>query len=121
MQFITVASALFAAAVAAPVAQTPDCPNPAHCGGSPPDPNSYENIDITNYFLRRTGNSIVAVDFTLEGKDGSVDCAISASPSISLPSPVTKCGDSAYRFAVIAPENADSDASLALYKELGPG
>lgn len=121
MQFITVASALFAAAAAAPVAQTPECPNPAHCGDTPADPSTYENIDITNYFLRRTGDSIVAVDFTLEGNDGPVDCAISASPSISLPSPVTKCGDSAYRFGLIAPESEYSDVSLALYKELGPG
>jgi hypothetical protein len=31
MQFL-VAASLFAAALAAPVAQTTDCPNPAHCG-----------------------------------------------------------------------------------------
>lgn len=60
MQFIAVAS-LFAAALAAPAPapQTTDCPNPAHCGTAP-DPAKYENIDISDYYLRKN-NGIQSV------------------------------------------------------------
>ena len=54
MRFFTAASVLFAAAIAAPTPapQTSDCPNPAHCG-EPADPSKYENVNISDYYLRK--------------------------------------------------------------------
>jgi hypothetical protein len=101
MQFI-VASALFAAAIAAP---------------APVSQTSSENINISDYFLRKN-NGIQAVDFTLQGNNGTVKCAIGATPS--LPSEVVACGDSKYRFGLIKPTAAYSDAGLAVYHEYGP-
>jgi hypothetical protein len=116
MQFLTAAT-LFAAALAAPTPQTPDCPNPAHCGGSAPlDPASYENIDISDFFLRKNPG-IQSAGFKLTGNNGTVACSIGAVES--LPSAVEACGDSKYRFGLI--ESTDgSEIGLRLYREIGP-
>ena len=113
MQFLTVAALFAAAAVAAPVAQTPDCPNPAHCGG-PPDPATYENIDISDFYLRKNPG-IQNAGFTLKGDDGTVKCEIGE--VTSLPSEVQTCGDSKYRFGLIESTNEDSAVGLRLYHE----
>jgi hypothetical protein len=95
MQFLTIAS-LFAAALAAPTPQTTDCPNPAHCGG-PPDPAHYENVDITDWSLRKNNGTIQSVYFKLSGENATdLVCETGVIPS--LPAPVVNCGDSDYRY-----------------------
>ncbi|KAJ4305579.1 hypothetical protein N0V90_001110 [Kalmusia sp. IMI 367209] len=106
---------LFAAALAAPAPQTTDCPNPAHCGGSAPDPSTYENIDISDFYLRKNPG-IQNAGFTLAGANGTVQCEIGAVES--LPSEVQICGDSKYRFGLIESES-DGEAGLRLYHETG--
>lgn len=118
MRFSTAASILFAGAAFAaptPAPQTTDCPNPAHCP-APVDPNKYENIDITDYSLRKN-NGIQNVSFTLKGETGEdVQCSIGKTDS--LPSPVVTCGDSPYRFGLIEPtDGATGDAGLAIYHQ----
>ncbi|CAO2657521.1 Nn.00g036470.m01.CDS01 [Neocucurbitaria sp. VM-36] len=117
MQFITVASALFAAALAAPAPQTTDCPNPAHCGGAP-DPSTYENIDISDYTLRKN-DGIQSVYFKLSGTNGTgIVCQTGAVPTV--PSEVVSCGESAYRFGVVADPNGGEETGLAIYHQTAP-
>lgn len=117
MQFLTVASALFAAALAAPMAQTTDCPNPAHCGEAP-DPSTYENIDITDYNLRKN-DGIQGVFFKLSGNNTTdISCEIGAVPTI--PSEVVTCGESDYRFGVVADPNGGSEPGIAVYHQTSP-
>lgn len=116
MQFLTAAT-LFAAALAAPAPQTTDCPNPAHCG-SAPDPSTYDNIDITDFTLRKN-DGIQGASFTLSGSNGTAPCSIGAVPS--LPSAVEKCGDSLYRFGLIEATSQGAEVGLRLYREFGPG
>ncbi|KAH7402473.1 hypothetical protein BKA66DRAFT_448833 [Pyrenochaeta sp. MPI-SDFR-AT-0127] len=117
MQFITVASALFAVALAAPTAQTTDCPNPAHCG-EPADPASYENIDITDYYVRKN-EGIQNVSFKLSGNNATgISCEIGAVPTI--PSEVVTCGESDYRFGVVEDPNGGSEAGIAVYHQTSP-
>lgn len=114
MQFLTAAT-LFAVALAAPAPQTTDCPNPAHCGGSAPDPSTYENINISDFFLRKNPG-IQAAGFTLSGNNGTADCQIGAVES--LPSEVQICGETKYRFGLI--EGEDEGASyVRIYHETG--
>jgi hypothetical protein len=116
MQFLAAAS-LFAAAFAAPAPQTSDCPNPAHCGT--PSPERYENINISNFFLRKNGSSIDSVDFKLSGENAdNISCAIGAT---GLPSATITCGepDSNYRFILIKPTDPSRDADLAIYHQTG--
>jgi hypothetical protein len=116
MQFL-VAASLFAAALAAPAAQTPDCPNPAHCGA--PSTGPYENVDITDYFLRKNGSDITSVDFKLSGNAGkNISCAIGAT---TLPSETITCGepDSMYRFIMTKPTDPSRDADIAIYHQTG--
>ena len=114
MKFLSVAPMLFAAALAAPTPQTSDCPNPAHCGPAP-DPNKYENIDISDYTLRKN-DGIQSVSFTLKGETGE-EIACTIGKVDSLPSPVTTCGDSDYRFGLTKPTDDFSDAGLAIYHQ----
>lgn len=115
MQFFTVASALFAAALAAPAPQTSDCPNPAHCGGSPPDPSTYENIDITDFFVRKN-NGVQNASFKLTGKNATdLECTIGAT---GLPSKVVTCGDSDYRFGLTKGDT--TEFGLAIYHQTSP-
>ena len=94
MQFFTVASALFAAALAAPAPQTSDCPNPAHCGGSPPDPSTYENIDISDFYVRKN-NGIQNAGFKLTGKNATdLECSIAPGDG--------KCREMIYMFGTPA-------------------
>ncbi|KAK7192591.1 hypothetical protein DPSP01_006530 [Paraphaeosphaeria sporulosa] len=116
MQFLTAAT-LFAAALAAPAPQTSDCPNPAHCGGSAPDPSTYDNVDITDFYLRKNPG-IQNAGFTLSGNNGTVQCEIGAVES--LPSAVEVCGDSKYRFGLIEATSTGAEVGLRLYRETGP-
>ncbi|KAF2856881.1 hypothetical protein T440DRAFT_412218 [Plenodomus tracheiphilus IPT5] len=118
MQFITLAAALFGAAIAAPAPQTSDCPNPAHCG-EPPAPGTYENIDISEYTLRKNNGTVQAVSFKLSGDDAKdLLCETGAVPT--LPSEVVTCGDSKYRFGLVAsPTEGDVNPGLAVYHETG--
>lgn len=116
MQFITIASALFAAALAAPAPQTSDCPNPAHCGG--PDDTPRENIDISDYYLRKN-DGIQSISFKLSGDNATnIDCSIGPVPT--LPSEVVTCGESDYRFGVIESPNGQADPGLILYHQTAP-
>ena len=116
MQFFTAATLFAATALAAPVAQTTDCPNPAHCGGSPPDPSTYDNINISDFTLRKN-DGIQSVSFSLSGANGTAECSIGAVPS--LPSAVEVCGDSKYRFGLIEATSQGAEVGLRLYRELG--
>ncbi|KAF1934267.1 uncharacterized protein M421DRAFT_408 [Didymella exigua CBS 183.55] len=115
MQFFTVASLFAAAAIAAPAPQSTGCPNPAHCGGAP-DPSKTENINISDFFLRRNP-SIQSAGFKLSGNNATdISCEIGAVPS--LPSAVTNCGTSAYSFGLTKGES--TEYALAIYHETGP-
>ncbi|KAF1841870.1 uncharacterized protein K460DRAFT_292260 [Cucurbitaria berberidis CBS 394.84] len=117
MQFITVASALFAAAVAAPAPQTTDCPNPAHCG--PADTNQYENINIAEYSLRKN-DGIQSVYFKLSG-DNATDLTCQSGPIPTLPSDNVDCGEGTdYRFVVIKDPNGGSEPGLAINHQTAP-
>jgi hypothetical protein len=95
MQFIAAAS-LFAAALAAPMAQTSDCPNPAHCGE--PSTTVYENVDISDYTLRKNNGIIESVTFKLKGDETAEPILCSVGPTPTLPSETVVCGDnSKYR------------------------
>jgi hypothetical protein len=116
MQFFTVASALFAAALAAPAPQTTGCPNPAHCGGSPPDPSTYENIDVSEFYLRKN-DGIQNAGFKLSSNgNATISCEIGAVPT--LPSEVVTCGSSDYRFGLV--KGQESDYGLAIYHQTSP-
>lgn len=105
MQFFVVASALFTAALAAPSSQAPD-------------PSTYENIDITDYTLRKN-DGIQAIYFKLSGNNATgIVCETGAVPTI--PSEVVTCGDSDYRFGVVAATTSDSDVGLAIYHQTSP-
>ncbi|KAH7405889.1 hypothetical protein DE146DRAFT_753879 [Phaeosphaeria sp. MPI-PUGE-AT-0046c] len=121
MQFFTVASVFAAAALAAPVAQTPDCPNPAHCVG-PPDSSTYENVDITDYTLRKNDSGIQSISFKLSGDDAKdVLCEIDA--FTGFPSKMVTCGnpapDTGYRVIAIEPKDG-ADADIAVYHQTAP-
>lgn len=121
MQFITAATLFAAAALAAPTPQTSDCPNPAHCG-TPPDPSTYENVDITDYTLRKNDSGIQSISFKLSGQNGTdVPCSVSAFSG--FPSPTVTCGspapDTGYRFIAIEPK-AEGDSDIAVYHQTAP-
>ncbi|KAI8937831.1 hypothetical protein NX059_005524 [Plenodomus lindquistii] len=115
MQFLTLA-ALFGAAIAAPAPQTSDCPNPAHCG-TPQNPANYENIDISDYYLRKNNGVIQAVGFKLSG-DNATDIACSVGVTPTLPTEVIHCADDKYKFVLTAPEG-DENPGLTIYHETG--
>lgn len=102
MQFFTIASALMATALAAP---------------SVAPRGTTENIDISDLFVRKTGNDIVAFDFKLSGDDAkNLTCSTGA--IAELPSETTTCGDSKYRFVLT--KGDQTEFSLTIYHELGP-
>lgn len=117
MQFTFAAvSALLATALAAPAPQTTGCPNPAHCGGSPPDPSTYENVDIADLYIRKN-NGIQSASFKLTGANATdLACEIGVVPE--LPSEVVTCGDSDYRFGLTKGEN--TEFGLAIYHQTAP-
>lgn len=115
MQFFTIASLFAAAVVAAPAPQSTGCPNPAHCGGAP-DPSKYENIDISEFYLRKN-DGIQNAGFKLAGNNVTdITCEIGAVPS--LPSEVVTCGTSDYRFGLTKGES--SEFGLAIYHQTSP-
>ncbi|OAL06134.1 hypothetical protein IQ06DRAFT_301178 [Phaeosphaeriaceae sp. SRC1lsM3a] len=121
MQFLTIASLFAAAAIAAPAPQTSDCPNPAHCG-TPSDPSKYENVDITDYTLRKNDSGIQSISFKLSGQNAT-DILCEVSPFTGFPSKTVTCGstdpDSGYRFIAIEPKG-EGDADIAVYHQTAP-
>lgn len=115
MQFFTLAALFGAAAMAAPAAQTPDCPNPAHCQG-PPDVNSYENVNFKDYTIRKNNGTLQSVSFKIDGRNAT-DLSCVGGPYPTLPAPIVNCGDSKYRFAMT--KDINGDYPITLYHELG--
>lgn len=113
MQFAALAT-LFAAALAAPAPQTTDCPNPAHCG-SPPDPSTYDNVDISNLFVRKNPD-VKSFDFDIKGANGTARCE--ADSFDKLPQ-IVVCGDSNYR-AGLTELTEDGKAEISVYRQTGP-
>jgi hypothetical protein len=107
MQYLTLAS-LFAAALAAPAPQTA--------------PTVTENIDITDFYLRKHNGTIDSVNFKLEGDEwGTLSCSIGE--VTSFPSKTIACGgeeNHKYSFILIAPKDPSTgDADLAIYHQTG--
>ncbi|CRK19978.1 hypothetical protein BN1723_012002 [Verticillium longisporum] len=110
MQFtLAAAAALFgASALAAPA-------SPGSTG-APPDPNTYENIDIADFNVRKgEDGTIKYVNFKLSGDDA--DGLLCEAQNPGLPSEVITCGESKYRFALYPGE--EFEFALRLYHELG--
>ncbi|KAF4303572.1 putative protein elicitor [Botryosphaeria dothidea] len=103
---VAAATALFGTIAAA----APTSPQ----SSSPPDPNTYENIDIDDLYVRKN-DGIQSVSFKLSGKNATdLDCSAS---NPGLPSEVITCGESKYRFAL---ENGETtEFALHIYHELG--
>lgn len=105
MQFLTIASALFAAALAAPAPQSTD--------SSASPSRSYENIDISSFYLRKNP-SIQNAGFKLSGNNATnLACEIGA--VAKLPSEVVTCGTSDYRFGLV--QGKDTEYGLAIYHQ----
>lgn len=116
MQFFAAASLFAAAALAAPAPQTTDCPNPAHCGT--PITN-YENIDISDFFVRKDDRGIQSVDFKLSGKNATnLVCSIGAT---GLPSEQTQCTtfDNPYSFKLYTGLSLDGQVELTIFHQTG--
>ncbi|KAF1942181.1 hypothetical protein EJ02DRAFT_324048, partial [Clathrospora elynae] len=110
------ASLFAAAAIAAPTVLPAGCTNPAHCG-APLDPSKYENIDISDFNLRRDGKTVNTVDFKLSGNDAkNISCSTS---NPAIPSAVITCGTSKYRFSLTTGPNHISEYGLVIYHETG--
>jgi hypothetical protein len=120
MQFITAATIFAAAALAAPTPQTSDCPNPAHCGQV--SPTVYENVDITDFSLRKNNGVIQSVNFKLTGDEAKTPISCSIPEFTSFPSEMVTCdnGNSKYRVVMIKPKEEGADADMAIYHETGP-
>ncbi|KAF9875116.1 hypothetical protein CkaCkLH20_07382 [Colletotrichum karsti] len=106
MQFTlaTVAALFGASAIAAPAPQATDAPNPS------------ENIEITNFSVRKQENgTLTNVNFSLTGRDATDLACVGANPA--LPSEVITCGESKYRFTLR--EGTESEFALRIYHELG--
>jgi hypothetical protein len=111
MQFITAAS-LFAVALAAPAPQA---------SGAPTCPEVYENINVTDFSLRKNNGTIQSVSFKMTGDAAKepILCSIGESPS--FPSEMVTCDDgkSKYRVVLIAPKDGSTDPEIAMYHETG--
>ena len=102
---ITAATALFTLALAAPAPQA---------DGS--NPNSYENVDVTDFSVYKSPTGIESVSLTLNGNNAT-DLLCSHSGNVTLPTEVFLCGDSKYRFALRAGEA--TEFGVQIYHELG--
>jgi len=82
-----------------------------------PNPNSYENIDISDLFVseRPENGTVEGVSFLLSGKDADNLRCNASSPG--FPSPVITCGTSKYRFALYPGD--ETQYALRIYHELG--
>ena len=88
-------------------------------GGSPPDPNSYENIDISNLSVwKDESGKVTSASFGLTGRDAT-DLSCEVQNLEAVPTEVITCGDSMYRFALVKGES--TDFALRLYHDLGGG
>lgn len=103
---IAAATAVFGAiADAAPAAQSTGAP----------DPNTYENIDIADFTVRKNDGAVQSVSLKLSGKNATdLDCSAS---NPALPSEVITCGATKYSFALV--QGSTSDYGLRVYHELG--
>jgi hypothetical protein len=102
MQFLTVASTLLAAALAAPAPQDP--------------PKNLENINIDNFFARRNPD-VQSVSFTLSGDNTTkAECEVSIE---KLPHPITSCtgdaGAHGYRFGMTKVSDNGAVYDLTIY------
>lgn len=103
---VAAATALFGAIAAA----APASPQST----APPDPNTYENIDIADLYVRKN-EGIQSVSLKLSGKNATdLDCSAS---NPGLPAEVFTCGESKYRFAIDKGET--TEFALHIYHELG--
>lgn len=104
MRFTTVIPAFVALAAAAPQ----------------PNPDMYENIDISDFTVRKDqgpdGAKINAVYFKLSGEDATDLTCEKSNPG--LPSDVITCGESKYRFS-LKEGTGEYEFGLDLYHELG--
>ncbi|KAF6794979.1 hypothetical protein CSOJ01_13557 [Colletotrichum sojae] len=99
----TAAALLGASALAAPAPQTEE-PRPS------------ENIDISNFYVRKQQDgTITNVNFLLKGDDAADLACVGDNPG--LPSDVITCSDSKYRFTLR--EGSESEFALRIYHELG--
>jgi hypothetical protein len=99
MKYFALASTLLATVFAAPAAQ-----------------GRTENIDITDFFVRKTGDKIVAFDFKLSGNDAK-DLVCKTGAIASLPSDTITCGDSNYRFVLT--KGKETEFALSIYHQTG--
>lgn len=87
-----------------------------------PDPNTYENIDIADFTVRKDvgkeqADSVSVVYFKINGTDATDLVCEASSPA--FPSEVVTCGESKYRFALYPAEDEPYEFALRLYHELG--
>lgn len=86
-----------------------------------PVPGSYENIDISDFSVRKTSGeptTIQSVYFKINGTDATdLVCSVS---DPAYPSKVITCGESKYRFAIAPAAVEPYEFELSLYHELGP-
>ncbi|KAI1800303.1 hypothetical protein F4811DRAFT_556970 [Daldinia bambusicola] len=85
-----------------------------------------EDVSITDFYVHKAGangataGTVDGVSFKLSGKDAKdLSCSAGAKEVTNgLPTDVITCGDSKYRFAVLAGSDA-STFTLRVYHELG--
>ncbi|RYP22755.1 hypothetical protein DL767_008982 [Monosporascus sp. MG133] len=86
-------------------------------GSGPPDPNSYENIDISDLSVwKDESGKVTGASFGLTGEDAT-DLSCEVQNLESFPTGVITCGDSMYRFALDKGES--TEFALHLYHDLG--
>ncbi|KAH8838202.1 hypothetical protein MCOR27_010258 [Pyricularia oryzae] len=105
MRFATITALFAAGALAAPAPQA--------------QATSGEVIAVSDFSVRKTvDNTPTNVNFKINGGAASnLTCTLD-NPAVPN-SAVTKCGDSAYSFALV--KGTAADYAVRLYKELGPG
>jgi opacity protein-like surface antigen len=89
------------------------------------DGQSYENIDISDFLVRKYNQengtvSIDVVDFKLSGDDAADLGCTAQSPAWPVAEKVYTCGESKYRFSLQAGPEDGAEFSLRVYHELGP-
>ncbi|RYP75030.1 hypothetical protein DL771_002678 [Monosporascus sp. 5C6A] len=86
-------------------------------GEAPPDPNTYENIDISDLSVwKDESGKVTSAYFGLTGRDAT-DLSCEVRNVEKLPTEVITCGDSMYRFALDKGES--TEFSLRIYHDLG--
>ncbi|XXG95733.1 hypothetical protein Hte_002003 [Hypoxylon texense] len=113
----TVATLLFGASALA-------APSVPHAARQDDDPMS-EDVTITDFAVHKAGANgtsagvVDGVGFVLGGEDATdLSCSATADEVAGLPTGVVTCGDSKYRFALLAGPDS-STFTLRVYHELG--